>query len=121
MLPYRSLWSNADFAKHVLGHVIKPGDNVISILPMAHMYGMSFEFIYEFLSGVHIYYFDTYPLLLLLSLKALQEVKPVIMIAVPLVIEKIIRKKVFPKIQNNRMRLLLNMPVINKKGTCKNS
>ena len=118
MLPYRSLWSNTDFAKHVLGHVIKPGDNVISILPMAHMYGMAFEFIYEFLSGVHVYYLARIPSPAIIS-QALQEVKPVIMIAVPLVIEKIIRKKVFPKIQNNRMRLLLNMPVINKKVRAK--
>ena len=118
MLPYRSLWSNADFAKHVLGHIIKPGNNVISILPMAHMYGMAFEFIFEFLSGVHIYYLTRIPSPAIIS-QALQEVKPVIMIAVPLVIEKIIRKKVFPKIQNNRMRLLLNMPVINKKVRAK--
>lgn len=114
MLPYRSLWSNSDFAKHVLGDVVKPGSNVISILPMAHMYGMAFEFLYEFLSGVHIYYLTRIPSPAIIS-QALQEVKPIIMIAVPLVIEKIIRKKVFPKIQNNRMRILLNMPVINKK------
>ena len=118
MLPYRSLWSNADFAKHVLGDVVKPGSNVISILPMAHMYGMSFEFIYEFLSGVHVYYLTRIPSPAIIS-QALQEVKPIIMIAVPLVIEKIIRKKVFPKIQNNKMRLLLNMPVINKKVRAK--
>ena len=118
MLPYRSLWSNTDFAKHVLGDVVKPGSNVISILPMAHMYGMSFEFIYEFLSGVHIYYLTRIPSPAIIS-QALQEVKPIIMIAVPLVIEKIIRKKVFPKIQNNKMRLLLNMPVINKKVRAK--
>ncbi|MCR5076982.1 MAG: AMP-binding protein [Prevotella sp.] len=114
MLPYRALWSNADFAKHVLGDVVKPGCNVISILPMAHMYGMAFEFLYEFLSGVHIFYLTRVPSPAIIS-QALQEVKPVIMIAVPLVIEKIIRKKVFPKIQNNRMRILLNMPVISKK------
>ena len=81
---------------------------------MAHMYGMAFEFLYEFLSGVHIYYLTRIPSPAIIS-QALQEVKPIIMIAVPLVIEKIIRKKVFPKIQNNRMRILLNMPVINKK------
>ena len=114
MLPYRSLWSNADFAKHVLGHVIKPGDNVISILPMAHMYGMSFEFIYEFLSGVHIYYLTRIPSPAIIS-QALQEVKPVIMIAVPLVIEKIIRKNVFPKVQSTATRMLLKMPVVSKK------
>ncbi|MBQ9652426.1 MAG: AMP-binding protein, partial [Prevotella sp.] len=53
MLPYRAIWSNADFSNEVLGKVIKQGDRVISILPMAHMYGMSFEFIYEFISGCH--------------------------------------------------------------------
>jgi len=114
MLPYRALWSNADFAKHVLGRDIHPGDNVISILPMAHMYGMSFEFIYEFLSGCHIYYLTRVPSPAIIA-QAFADVRPRIIISVPLIIEKIIRKKVFPKIQNNRIRLLLNMPVINKK------
>lgn len=114
MIPYRAMWSNADFAEHVLGKVLKAGDNVISILPMAHMYGMAFEFIFEFLKGMHIFYLTRVPSPAIIS-QALAEVKPVIMISVPLVIEKIIRKKVFPKIQNNRMRILLGMPVINKK------
>ncbi len=114
MLPYRALWSNADFARHVLGRDIHPGDNVISILPMAHMYGMSFEFIYEFLSGCHIYYLTRVPSPAIIA-QAFADVRPRIIISVPLIIEKIIRKKVFPKIQNNRIRLLLNMPVINKK------
>lgn len=114
MIPYRAMWSNADFAEHVLGKLLKPGDNVISILPMAHMYGMAFEFIFEFLKGMHIFYLTRVPSPAIIS-QALAEVKPVIMISVPLVIEKIIRKKVFPKIQNNRMRILLGMPVINKK------
>ena len=114
MIPYRALWSNCDFAKHVLGNVIKPGHKVISMLPMAHMYGMAFEFIYEFLGGCHVYYLNRVPSPAIIA-QALQEVKPIIVIAVPLIIEKIIRKKVFPKIQNNRMRLLLQMPVISKK------
>ena len=114
MIPYRALWSNYDFAVHVLGKTLKPGDNVISILPMAHMYGMSFEFLFEFLHGLHVFYLTRVPSPAIIS-QALADVKPVILIAVPLVIEKIIRKKVFPKIQNNRMRLLLNMPVVNKK------
>ena len=114
MLPYRALWSNADFAQHVLGNVIHPGDKVISMLPMAHMYGMAFEFLYEFLRGCHVYYLNRVPSPAIIA-QALAEVKPVIVIAVPLIIEKIIRKKVFPKIQNNRMRLLLQMPVISKK------
>ena len=114
MIPYRAIWSNADFANEVLGKVINPGDNVISILPMAHMYGMAFEFIYEFISGCHVYYLTRVPSPAIIA-QAFADVKPIIIIAVPLVIEKIIRKKVFPKIQNNRMRLLLNMPVISKK------
>ena len=114
MIPYRALWSNADFADHVLGNVIKSGDKVISMLPMAHMYGMAFEFIYEFLRGCHVYYLSRVPSPAIIA-QALAEIKPVIVIAVPLIIEKIIRKKVFPKIQNNRMRLLLQMPVISKK------
>ena len=114
MIPYRAMWSNCDFAKSVLGSTVKAGDSVISILPMAHMYGMAFEFFFEFLHGCHIYYLTRVPSPAIIA-QAFSEVKPAIIIAVPLVIEKIIRKKVFPKIQNNRMRLLLNMPVLNRK------
>ena len=114
MIPYRAMWSNYDFAMSVLGSTVKAGDSVISILPMAHMYGMSFEFFFEFLHGCHIYYLTRVPSPAIIA-QAFSEVKPAVIIAVPLVIEKIIRKKVFPKIQNNRMRLLLNMPVLNRK------
>ena len=114
MLPYRALWSNYDFAMSVLGDIIKAGDKIISMLPMAHMYGMAFEFIFEFLHGCHVYYLNRVPSPAIIA-QALAEIRPRIVIAVPLIIEKIIRKKVFPKIQNNRMRLLLQMPVISKK------
>ena len=114
MIPYRALWSNYDFACQAMGSELKPGDNVISILPMAHMYGMAFEFSYEFLRGCHVYYLNRVPSPAIIA-QAFAEVKPAIIIAVPLVIEKIIRKRVFPKIQNNYMRLLLGMPVISKK------
>ena len=114
MIPYRALWSNYDFACNVLGPTIKKGDNIISILPMAHMYGMAFEFLFEFLHGCHVFYLNRTPSPAIIA-QAFAEVKPKIIIAVPLVIEKIIRKKVFPKIQNNRMRLLLQMPIISTK------
>ncbi|MBR6979654.1 MAG: AMP-binding protein [Prevotella sp.] len=114
MIPYRAMWSNFDFACGAMGEKVKAGDNVLSILPMAHMYGMAFEFIYEFLKGCHIYYLTRVPSPAIIA-KAFAELHPAIIIAVPLVIEKIIKKRVFPKIQNNRMRLLLNMPVINRK------
>ena len=114
MIPYRALWGNADFAENVLGKKIKPGDSVISILPMAHMYGMAFEFIFEFIKGCHVFYLTRIPSPAIIA-EAFGRIKPAVIIAVPLVIEKIIRKKVFPKIQNNRMRMLLHMPVISKK------
>ncbi len=114
MIPYRALWSNYDFAVNVLGTILHTGDRVISILPMAHMYGMAFEFIFEFLHGCHVYYLNRVPSPAIIA-QAFSDVKPRIVIAVPLVIEKIIKKKVFPKIQNNRMRLLLAMPVISRK------
>ena len=114
MIPYRALWSNYDFADHVLGKQLHAGDNVLSILPMAHMYGMAYEFIYEFLHGCHVFYLNKLPSPAIIA-QAFAEIKPSIIISVPLIIEKIIRKKVFPKIQNNRMRLLLGMPVVNKK------
>lgn len=114
MIPFRAMWGNFDFAVSVLGKEIKAGDHVISILPMAHMYGMAFEFVFEFLSGCHIFYLSRIPSPAIIA-QAFTEIKPKIIIAVPLVIEKIIKKKVFPKIQTNRMRLLLNMPIINQK------
>ena len=114
MIPYRALWGNADFAENVLGKKIKPGDSIISILPMAHTYGMAFEFIFEFIKGCHIFYLTRIPSPAIIA-EAFGRLKPAVIIAVPLVIEKIIRKKVFPKIQNNRMRMLLHMPVISKK------
>ena len=114
MIPYRALWGNYDFAEHVLGKVVNRGDSVISILPMAHMYGMAFEFIFEFLHGCHIYYLTRIPSPAIIA-QAFTDVKPSIIIAVPLIIEKIIRKKVFPKLQNNKMKLLWNIPMINKK------
>lgn len=114
MIPYRAMWSNADFARSVLGATVKPGSHIISILPMAHMYGMAFELIFEFIAGAHVFYLTRMPSPAIIA-QALAEVKPALMIAVPLIIEKIIRKRVFPKIQTNRMKLLLNTPIIQKK------
>lgn len=114
MLPHRALWSNLDFANGVLGKTIPSGANTISILPMAHMYGMAFEFLFEFVHGCHVFYLTRVPSPAIIA-QAFKDVKPAIIIAVPLVIEKIIRKRVFPKIQNPKVRLLLKMPGIGKK------
>ena len=111
MIPYRALWSNLDFAQKELGHEIKAGDKVLSMLPMAHMYGMSFEFIFEFMHGVHVNFLTKVasPTILM---KALADVKPVIIVAVPLIIEKIVRKAILPRIQDPKVRLMLNIPIL---------
>ena len=114
MIPYRALWGNYDFAEHVLGNKVAPADNIISILPMAHMYGMAFEFLFEFLHGCHVFFLTRIPSPAIIA-QAFAEVKPSIIIAVPLVIEKIIRKKVLPRIQKGPIRLLLKTPIISRK------
>lgn len=118
MIPYRAIWGNYDFAQTVLGDVIKPEDNVVSILPMAHMYGMAFEFIYEFCSGVHIHYLTRTPSPAIIA-QAFSDIKPIIVIAVPLVIEKIIKKKVFPKVQGSLMKMLRSTPFVKDKINAK--
>jgi long-chain acyl-CoA synthetase len=112
MLPYRALWGNVDFCIRRLP--LQSGDNMLSILPMAHMYGLSIEFLYGFCRGCHIYFLTRLPSPAIIA-EALATVQPAFVVAVPLVVEKIIRKRVFPKIQNNRIRLLLQMPVVSKK------
>lgn len=114
MLPYRALWGNLDFCLDAIGTKIKKNSPVLSILPMAHMYGMMVEFIFSFCHGCHIFFLTRLPSPAVIA-QAFADIKPAIVISVPLVVEKIIRKRVFPKIQNNKFRLLLNMPVINKK------
>lgn len=112
MLPYRSLWSNTTFAFEVLP--LKSGDQLISMLPMAHMYGLAFEFLYEFSCGCHIYFLTRMPSPKIIF-QAFAEIKPRIIIAVPLIIEKIIKKNVLPKLETPTMKLLLRVPFINDK------
>lgn len=114
MIPYRALWSNQEFCEKFLGPKMPRGCNTLCILPMAHMYGMSMEFIYNFCHGCHIFFLTRLPSPAIIA-QAFADVKPAIVISVPLVIEKIIRKRVFPIIQSNRMRILLNMPFVSKK------
>ena len=114
MLPYRAIWGNLDFCLEVLGTRIQQGSSILSILPMAHMYGMAVEFIFPFVHGCHLFFLTRLPSPAIIA-QAFADIHPAIVISVPLVVEKIIRKMVFPKIQNNKVRLLWNMPVINKK------
>ena len=114
MLPYRALWGNLDYVLDVLGPHIKSGSNIVSILPMAHMYGMMVEFLFGFVNGNHLFYLTRLPSPSLIA-EAFAQVKPSLIVAVPMIVEKIVRKMVMPVVQSNRVRLLLNMPVVNKK------
>lgn len=87
MLPYRALWGNLDFTLKMLGSHVAKGSNTVSILPMAHMYGMSFEFLFQFCHGCHIFFLTRLPSPAIIA-QAFKEIKPSIIIAVPLVIEK---------------------------------
>ena len=112
MLPYRSLWANTQFAFDVL--TLKPGDRIVSMLPMAHMYGLAFEFLYEVACGCHVFFLTRMPSPKIIF-QAFADVKPHIVIAVPLIIEKIIKKNVLPKLETLKMKVLLKVPIINYK------
>ncbi len=114
MLPYRALWGNLDFVLDGLGPHIKSGSNIVSILPMAHMYGMMVEFIFGFVNGNHLFYLTRLPSPSLIA-EAFAQVKPSLIVAVPMIVEKIVRKMIMPVVQSNRVRLLLNMPMVNKR------
>lgn len=114
MLPYRALWGNLDYLIDSVKPKIGKNCNILSTLPMAHMYGLMTEFLFNIVLGNHIFFLTRLPSPTLIS-EALSEIKPDILYAVPLVVDKIVRKEVFPHIQTNRTRLLMNMPVINKR------
>ena len=114
MLPYRALWGNLDYMMTNIAPKIGKNCNILSSLPMAHMYGLMAELIFNISLGNHIYFLTRLPSPSLIA-QAFTEIEPDIIFAVPLVVEKIIRKKIFPFIQTNRVRLLMNMPVINKR------
>jgi Long-chain acyl-CoA synthetases (AMP-forming) len=108
MIPYRALSSNIEFAYGVV--LLNPGDKVVSMLPMAHTYGMSFEFLYEFTVGVHIYLLTRIPSPKIVF-QAFNEVKPSIIVAVPLIIEKIIKKNVLPRMSTFPINVLSRIPL----------
>ncbi len=114
MLPYRALWGNVDFCQKKLGIHMPKFSRTLSILPMAHMYGMAIEFLFPFCSGYHLHFLTRLPSPAVIA-EAFKEVCPDVVVAVPLIIEKIIRKRVFPKIQSNAVKILLQMPVVQKK------
>lgn len=114
MLPYRALWSNMDYLMEAIGSKLKKNSDVLAILPMAHMYGLTCEFLLQFCMGNHLFFLTRLPSPSIIQ-EAFAEIHPSIIVSVPLIIEKIVRKKIFPIVNNTRVRLLLKMPGINKK------
>ena len=114
MIPYRALWGNVDFCITQLGPKMPKFSKMLSILPMAHMYGQAIEFLFPFCAGYHLFFLNRLPSPAIIA-EAFKEVRPHLVVAVPLIIEKIIRKRVFPKIQSNAIKIMLQMPVVSKK------
>ena len=110
MIPYRAVFSNIEFARTVL-----PGldhtKSVVSMLPSAHMYGLMFELLYELSVGAHVHFLSRVPSPKII-MQALAEVKPYIIIAVPLVIEKIYKSKVKPILEKEGIKVLMKLPVL---------
>lgn len=112
MLPYRSIWSNTKFCLDNL-NFLKPGDKLISMLPMAHMYGLAVEVIHPICKGCHIHFLTRTPSPKII-MDAFAEVKPKLIVAVPLIIEKIIKTRVFPLLEKPLVKLMLNIPFVDQ-------
>ena len=113
MIPYRSLWSNTKFAIESISFV-KPGDGIVSMLPMAHMYGLAFEILLSVAKGCHVHFLTRLPSPQII-MGAFEKVKPTLIIAVPLIIEKIIVSKVFTELNKQPTKTLIKIPFIKEK------
>ena len=111
MLSYLSIWSNMQFADEVLD--FDAGDTTLAILPMAHMYGFAFDFLFEFLIGCHVHFLTKTPSPNIV-IKAFNEIRPVVVIVVPLILEKIVHKQIFPILRTRRIRALMSIPLLKK-------
>jgi len=109
MLPQRSLYSNIIFA--IENMPLSSGNSIVSFLPLAHVFGLLFEFLFPFTQGCHINFLTKIPSPAIVT-KAFGEIRPHLILSVPLVIEKIYRKRIIPKIEKPIMKLLLKTPVL---------
>ncbi|GAA6255828.1 long-chain fatty acid--CoA ligase [Bacteroides sp. f07] len=112
MLPYRSIWSNVTYCFEMLP--VKPGDNIVSMLPMGHVFGMVYDFLYGFSAGAHIYFLTRMPSPKIIA-QSFAELKPRVISCVPLIVEKIIKKDILPKVDSKIGKLLLKVPIVNDK------
>ena len=112
MLPYRSLWSNIAYCHEMLP--VRPGDHMVSMLPLGHVFGMVYDFLYGFSAGAHLYFLTRMPSPKIIA-QSFAEIQPRVISCVPLIVEKIIKKNILPRIDNKIGKLLLRMPIINDK------
>lgn len=112
MIPYRAIRSNLEFGAKVLPRLDNT-KSVVSMLPSAHMYGLMFELLYELSVGAHVHFLSRVPSPKII-MQALAEVKPYVIIAVPLVIEKIYKTKVKPILEKEGIKVLMKLPVLNQ-------
>ncbi len=112
MLPYRSLVSNVLFCQRSIG--LQPGDNIVSMLPLGHVFGLVFDFLFGVCTGAHLYFLTRMPSPKII-MTTVAEIHPRIISCVPLVIEKLIKQQVLPRIDNKLGKLLLRIPIINDK------
>lgn len=112
MLPYRSLWSNIAYCHEMLP--VRPGDRMVSMLPLGHVFGMVYDFLYGFSAGAHLYFLTRMPSPKIIA-QSFAEIQPRVISSVPLIVEKIIKKNILPKIDNKIGKLLLRVPIINDK------
>ena len=110
MLTYGNLWSNIQYSIDGLTF-LKPGDGMVCMLPLAHMYGLVFEMLHTFVKGCHIYFLTRTPSPKVI-MDAFATVRPKLIITVPLIIEKIIRTRVFPMLEKPLMKLLMHIPLV---------
>ena len=112
MLPYRSIWSNVTYCFEMLP--VKAGDHIVSMLPMGHVFGMVYDFLYGFSAGAHIYFLTRMPSPKIIA-QSFAEIKPRVISCVPLIVEKIIKKDILPRVDSKIGKLLLKVPIVNDK------
>ena len=112
MLPYRSILSNVLYCKEKIG--LKAGDSVVSMLPLGHVFGMTFDFLYGFTAGAHLWFLTRMPSPKIIA-ESFAEIRPRVIACVPLIVEKIFKKNILPKVDNKLGKLLLHVPIISDK------
>ena len=111
LLPHRSIWSNVQYARDTFD--ITPGERIVSFLPLAHAYGCLFEFLWPFTEGVHVTFLSRTPSPQIIT-EAFRAVRPHLILAVPLILEKIFKKKILPKLEKGTVKTILKVPFLNK-------